>query len=57
MILTEGEEERAEVSSVEVEHSAEVEGTGEESSGSSSNVSESSTGWWFSLERRVLPEL
>ena len=55
--VSEGEEERAEVSSVEVEHSAEVEGSGEESSGSSLNVSESSSGWWFSPERRVLPEL
>ena len=51
------EEERAEVSSVEVEHSAEVEGSGEGSSGPSPDISESSSGWWFSLERRVLLEL
>ena len=55
--VPEGEEERTEVSSVEVEHSAEVEGSGEESSGPSPNVSESSSGWWFSPERRFLLEL
>ena len=55
--VSEGEEERSEVPTVEAEHVAEVEGSGEESPGSSSNVSESSLGWWFSPERRVLPEL
>ena len=55
--VSEGEEERTEVSSVKVEHMAEVERTGEESAGTSSNASESSTGWWFSPERRFLPEL
>ena len=55
--VSEGEEERTEVSSVEVEHSSEVEGSGEESSRSSSVPSESGSGWWFSLERRFLPEL
>ena len=55
--VSEGEEERAEVSAVEIEHLPEVEGTGEESSESSSVVSESGSGWWFSPERRFLPEL
>ena len=55
--VSEGEEERSEVSTVEVEHAAEVEGSGEGSPGSSSNASKSSLGWWFSPERRVLSEL
>ena len=55
--VSEGEEERAEVSSVEAEHAAEVEGSGEGSPGASSESSQSSLGWWFSPERRVLPEL
>ena len=55
--VSEVEEERTEVSSVEVEHLSEVEGSGEESSGSSSVPSKSGSGWWFSLERRFLPEL
>ena len=55
--VSEGEEERAEVPTVETEHAAEVEGSGEESPGSSSNTSKSSLGWWFSPERRALPEL
>ena len=56
-LVRESEEERAEVSSVEVVNLAEVESTREGSSGSSPDVSESSSGWWFSPERRVLPEL
>ena len=55
--VRESEEERTEVSSVMVEHLAEVGGSGEGSSGPSPDVSESSSGWWFSPERRVLPEL
>ena len=57
LLVSEGEEERATVSSVEVGNMAEVEGSGEGSSGPSPNISESSSGWWFSPERRVLPEL
>ena len=57
LLVQEVEEDRTEVSSVKVNHSAEVEGSGEGSSGPSPDVSESSSGWWFSLERRVLPEL
>ena len=55
--VSEGEEERTEVSSVEVEHSSEVGEAGEESSGTSSNVSKSGSGWWFSPKRRFLPKL
>ena len=55
--VREVEEDRAEVLSVEVDHSVEVEGSGEGSSGPSPNVSESSSGWWFSPTRWVLPEL
>ena len=55
--VSESEEERSEVSAVEVEDLAEAEGSREESPGASSSSSESSLGWWFSPERRVLPEL
>ena len=48
---------RAEVSSVKVDHSSGVEGSGEGSSRPSPDISESSSGWWFSPERRRLPEL
>ena len=56
-MVAEVEEMRAEVSAIEVVNSAEVESTGEGSSGPSPDVNESSSGWWFSPERRVLPEL
>ena len=57
LLISEGEGEGTEVSTVEVEHLAEVEGAGEESPGASSSGSEASLGWWFSPERRFLPEL
>ena len=55
--VSEGEEERTEVSSIKVGNVEAVEGSGEGSSGPSPNVSKSSSGWWFSPTRRVLPEL
>ena len=54
--VREVEEERSEVSSVEVVHPPESEGSRGGSLGSSPNISESSSGWWFSPERRTLPE-